>query len=492
MLKPIPLAEFHPGNKLPLPPAPPLRLLFWETTTGCNLECVHCRRLEVSRELSKRDLTTEQARGFIKTLPETGTPILVFSGGEPLMRPDLFELAEEARGLGLPTALATNGTIMDEGIARRIVEVGIRRVSVSFDGPDAPTHDQFRGAGAFERSIAGVRMLRRQGMSVQINSTIARHNYRKLDKTYELALELGADALHLFMLVPVGCGMELPEEVMLNGEEYERALNWIYERSLEGKMHLKATCAPHYFRVVSQRETAARRATTAPRSHEAHEDPRRMIEEGTEPRRHGSTELAEVRGTERAQRDETRGQGDTVTRGQGDKGTGGHGDGGRSTVGRAHGGGKATLDADATRACPAGAPAPLSMPPGHPGGDEMTAVTKGCLAGQAVCFVSHEGDVFPCGYLPVSSGNVKEVAFPKIWRESRVFADLRREENLEGKCGLCEYKRVCMGCRARAFAATGSYLGEEPNCEWVPGRMRTTTEPRRHGGTENGRRCGGS
>lgn len=102
----------------------------------------------------------------------------------------------------------------------------------------------------------------------------------------------------------------------------------------------------------------------------------------------------------------------------------------------------------------------------------MSAMTKGCLAGQAVCFVSHEGEVFPCGYLPVTSGNVKTTPLPTIWRDSKVFTEIRDDSKLEGKCGLCEYKRVCMGCRARAFAETQSYLAEEPNCEYVPLRLR--------------------
>jgi AdoMet-dependent heme synthase len=102
----------------------------------------------------------------------------------------------------------------------------------------------------------------------------------------------------------------------------------------------------------------------------------------------------------------------------------------------------------------------------------MSAMTKGCLAGQAVCFVSHQGDVFPCGYLPVSSGNVKQIPFPKIWRESEIFRNLRDDSHLEGKCGCCEFKKVCMGCRARAYAATGDYLAEEPNCGFTPTRMR--------------------
>jgi radical SAM protein with 4Fe4S-binding SPASM domain len=408
-MKPMQLGIPRTVSDRPHPPAPPLRLLFWETTVGCNLECVHCRRLEVSRELSKGDLTTEQARSFIATLPETGQPILVFSGGEPLMRPDIFELAEYARGIGLTTALATNGTLLTEATAKRIVEVGIRRVSISFDGPDAPTHDSFRGQGAFDAAIAGTKLLRKLGMSVQINSTIARHNYQRLDDTYRLALDLGADALHLFMLVPVGCCMELPESIMLKGEEYEKALNWIYDRSLEGKLHLKATCAPHYFRVMRQRAKADGKPLPAA----AH--PHRRMAEGS------------------------------GVRGQGP-------------------GAMGVLSADGISTGHPGG--------GHPGGD-MTAMTKGCLAGQAVVFVAHTGEVFPCGYLPVSSGNVKATPFPQIWRDSPVFADIRDDSKLGGKCGLCEYKKVCMGCRARAYAASGDYMAEEPNCAHTPIRMQT-------------------
>jgi radical SAM protein with 4Fe4S-binding SPASM domain len=365
--------------------SPSLRLVFWETTTGCNLECIHCRRLDVSRELSKLDLSTEQSLTFIRSLPETGRPILVFSGGEPLMRRDLFTLAQAATDIDIPIALATNGTTVNAQTARSIKEVGFRRVSISFDGPDAPTHDHFRGKGAFDASVAGFKDLRALGMSMQINTTVAQHNYRKLDDTYRLALDLGADALHIFMLVPVGCGASLDQSIMLRPDEYENALNWIYDRSLEGKIHLKATCAPHYFRVMRQ------------------------------------------------------------------------------------------------RAKESGAPMPAHAHPhknmGHPGGSgkghaDMSAMTKGCLAGQAVCFVSHTGEVFPCGYLPVSSGNVKEIAFPMIWRDSKVFADLRDDSKLEGKCGICEYKRVCMGCRARAFAEHRDYLAEEPNCNFVPMRVR--------------------
>lgn len=390
----LPVATSDPRRPLldpAAPPAPPLRLVFWESTVGCNLACAHCRRLEVSRELSRFDLTTDQAKAFIRALPQTGKPILVFSGGEPLMRPDLFDLAAEAVGVGLPIALATNGTIMNDELAARIRDVGFRRVSISFDGPDAPTHDQFRGQGAFDSSVAGFKALRRVGMSMQINTTVARHNYRKLDQTYQLAIDLGADALHIFMLVPVGCGMELDPSIMLMPEEYEQALNWIYDRSLEGRIHMKATCAPHYFRVMRQR--AKQNGRPMPKAAHPHRSMAHPPQVG-----------------------------------------------------------------------PSGS--------AHPSHTDMTAMTKGCLAGQSICFISHTGEVFPCGYLPVSSGNVRTTPLPQIWQQSTIFADLRDDSKLQGKCGLCEFAKVCMGCRARAFSLTHNYLAEEPNCSYTPARMR--------------------
>src|SRR5437773_4744532 len=128
-LSPRSQPQTHPVLDPDAPAPPPLRLVFWETTTGCNLQCVHCRRLDVSTALSKLDLSTEQSMGFIRSLPETGRPILVFSGGEPLMRTDIWKLAGTAREAGIPTALATNGTLVNDDIAELIREVGFRRVS---------------------------------------------------------------------------------------------------------------------------------------------------------------------------------------------------------------------------------------------------------------------------------------------------------------------------------------------------------------------------
>src|SRR2546422_1085896 len=239
------------------------RLIFWEVTKGCNLRCIH-GRASATELSSPTDLSTRTALGIIDQIAEAATPILVLSGGEPLYRSDIFQLARYATDKGLRVALATNGTLVTKHVARMIVDAGVKRVSISLDGADALTHDSFRGIpGAFDAAVYGLRNLKVLGMSVQINMTIARHNARQLPQVLELAKSLGADALHTFLLVPVGCGVDIAAEQMVAPEEYEEMLNWFYDQSLEGGIELKATCAPHYFRVVRQRRVADRRAAGA-------------------------------------------------------------------------------------------------------------------------------------------------------------------------------------------------------------------------------------
>jgi AdoMet-dependent heme synthase len=163
-------------------------------------------------------------------------------------------------------ALATNGTLVTKQVARKIFDSGVKRVAISLDGADALTHDTFRGIpGAFDAAITGFRNLKDLGMSVQINTTVARHNAHQLPQVLALAKLLGADALHTFLLVPVGCGVDIAAEQMVPPEEYERMLNWFYDQSLEGGIELKATCAPHYFRVVRQRRASEHRSATGRR-----------------------------------------------------------------------------------------------------------------------------------------------------------------------------------------------------------------------------------
>jgi MoaA/NifB/PqqE/SkfB family radical SAM enzyme len=220
----------------------------------------------------------------------------VLSGGEPLYRSDIFPLARYATDKGLRVALATNGTLVTKDVARMIVDAGVRRVSISLDGADATTHDSFRGIpGAFEAAVHGLRNLKALGMSVQINMTIARHNAHQLPDVLQLARNLGADALHTFLLVPVGCGVDIAAEQMVAPEEYERMLNWFYDQSLVGGIELKATCAPHYFRVARQRRAADRRAAqqlTRIASAETHSSPEPSSIGPTDMTMPGSTGIA--------------------------------------------------------------------------------------------------------------------------------------------------------------------------------------------------------
>jgi MoaA/NifB/PqqE/SkfB family radical SAM enzyme len=238
---------------------PPPRLIFWETTAGCNLACIHCRRITVADQLLPQDLTTAEAFSLIDQVAAFARPIFVLSGGEPLFRPDIFDIARHASDAGLIVALATNGTLIDADVARKIKASGIRRVSISFDGADAATHDIFRGKGAFDKSLAGMRYLQEVGVPYQINTTVARHNAHQMDQTLALAKGLEAQALHLFLLVPVGCGVEIAPDQQITATEYENVLNWMYDAEMEGGIELKATCAPHYFRIVRQRQAEERR-----------------------------------------------------------------------------------------------------------------------------------------------------------------------------------------------------------------------------------------
>lgn len=390
------------------------RLVFWEVTKGCNLRCIHCRA--TATELaSPSDLPTAKALDIIKQLSEFANPILVLSGGEPLYRSDIFQLASYGTERGLRVALATNGTLVTKEIARKIVDSGVKRVSISLDGANADTHDSFRGIpGAFDAAIYGFRNLKELGMSVQINMTIARHNAQQLPAVLDLVRNLGADALHTFLLVPVGCGLEIADEQMVPPQEYEDILNWFYDQEQVGDIELKATCAPHYFRVVRQRRTAERRAA-------------------------GYGSVPAIGAAESA-------IGPTEMTMPGSTGI--------------------SLK-------------PAARPSGHPGAnggrhpDGMSAVTKGCLAGTGVCFVSFEGEVYPCGYLPVLAGDLRKQSFAEVWTNSEVFSTLRDNGKLTGKCGCCEFRNVCMGCRARAFAASGDFMAAEPFCVYEPKSLQT-------------------
>ena len=349
-----------------------LRLVAWEVTRSCNLACVHCRAAALDRPY-ENELTTQEAFDLLDNIASFAKPIIILTGGEPLLRDDIFEVADHGSRLGLRMTMAVNGTLLTPERARRMLEVGIQRISVSLDGASSATHDAFRKVeGAFDGAIRGITMARKEGLDFQINTTITLQNLEEIPAIQELAVKLGAVAHHIFLLVPMGRGRDLAEQA-ISAKQYEKTLHWFYEQRDKVPLQLKATCAPHYYRILRQRAKADRREVDF-------------------------------------------------------------------------------------------------------GGFGLDAVTRGCLGGVGFAFISHVGQVQPCGYLELDSGNVRTQTFREIWETSPVFENLRDLTKYEGKCGQCRYIRVCGGCRARAYEATGSYLAEEPLCLYQP-RPQTGCTP---------------
>ncbi|MFP3871102.1 MAG: SPASM domain-containing protein, partial [Syntrophobacteria bacterium] len=265
------------------------------------------------------------------------------------------------------------GTLVDAEMSRRMRESGIQRVSISIDGDTEASHDQFRQVeGAFAGALRGIYSLKEANVDVQINTTLTSNNLHELPAIQKLAVELGAVAHHIFLLVPTGRGKDFKDQEIA-AADYERTLHWFYDQQRKVPLQLKATCAPHYYRIMRQRAK----------------------EEG------------------------------------------------KQVTSKTHG---------------------------------MDAVSRGCLGGTAFLFVSHVGQVQPCGYLEVDCGNVRKLPIEKIWRDSAVLRQLRDFDAYKGKCGICEYRRVCGGCRARAFEATGDYLESEPLCPYEPRAAKGRTE----------------
>jgi len=351
---------------------PRLQLVAWEITRSCNLHCAHCRASASGGEY-KDELTTQEASVLIDQIREAGNPIIILTGGEPLVRSDVYSIAEYARAKGLRVVMGTNGTLVTPQIAARLKDSGLSRISVSLDFPIPELQDKFRGQqGAFSAALAGIRSIREADVEVQINCTLTRLNIAYLNDLLSLALHEGAVAFHPFFLVPTGRGKGLCD-VELSAEEYESALNWIYDRQLELKdrIFFKPTDAPHYLRILRQR--TKHEALKAGPSSTSHHN-------------HGSTD----------------------------------------------------------------------------------SISRGCMAGSGFCFISHTGRVQGCGYLDLAAGNIRNQPFGEIWRDSPLFRQLRDLSAIKGKCGVCEYKSICGGCRARAYETTGDHLESEPYCMYQP------------------------
>ncbi len=351
-------------------------IVIWETTQACDLACLHCRASAVPRR-DPAELSTIEAKRLIDTVRRFGRPLFVLTGGDPLKRDDTVELVRYAADAGLRVAMTPSGTpLMTPGVLAALRDAGLARLAVSLDGSTPEIHDDFRGVnGSWDWTVRMLDAAHALGLSTQINTTISRHNVADLEPLIALMERLAIALWSVFFIVPTGRARTAD---LATAEEFEVVFHRLYDLSKTAPFDIKTTAAPHYRRVVLQRQREERRARA--RS----EPPTPM----------------------------TAGVGFSMADG----------------VGRA----------------------------------------KGVGDGDGFLFVNHRGEIFPSGFLPVSAGNVRTHDLIDVYRTHELFRALRDRDRLEGKCGVCEYRSVCGGSRARAYAMTGNWMAADPLCAYAP------------------------
>ncbi|WP_066057074.1 TIGR04053 family radical SAM/SPASM domain-containing protein [Robertmurraya korlensis] len=356
-------------------------IVIWEVTRACQLKCVHCRA-DAQLTPDPNELTHEEGMALIDEIYEMNNPMLVFSGGDCMMRDDLLELADYAVKKGMRVSMTPSATAnVTKEKMRQAKEVGLSRWGFSLDGPTADIHDQFRGIpGSFDLTLEKVAYLRELKMPLQINTVISRYNYDHLEQMAKLMEELDVVMWYIFLLVPTGRGQV---DDCLTPLEHERVFKWLYDLSKRVPYDIKTTAAQHYRRVVLQQKMMEHKVE---KGHIRYED-------------------------------------------------------------------TMTMDQDKIR-------------------DGLKRAPKGVNDGNGFIFVSHTGDVYPSGLLPIKVGNIRENRLDHIYRTSPVLQELRNPDLYKGKCGMCEYRQVCGGSRSRAYAMTGDYLASEPFCLYVPEALR--------------------
>lgn len=357
-------------------------IVIWELTRACQLKCLHCRA-EAQYRRDPRELSFEEGKALIDQIYEMNNPMLVFTGGDPLMREDVFDIAEYAVKKGVRVSMTPSATpnVTKEAI-EKAKSVGLSRWAFSIDGPTAEVHDHFRGtAGSFDLTMERIKYLHELEIPIQINTVISRYNIEYLDEMAKMVEDLDCVLWSVFFLVPTGRGQE---KDMISPVEHEKVFAWLYDLSKRVKFDIKTTAAQHYRRVVIQQKMREAKDQT------------KEIEYLTALTKEGLT-------------------------------------GSIDGLGRA---------------------------------------PKGVNDGNGFVFISHVGDVYPSGLLPVKAGNVREQHLAEIYRESPVFKSLRNPDEFKGKCGVCEFKHVCGGSRSRAYAMTGDYLESEPFCVYIPKALR--------------------
>jgi radical SAM protein len=345
-------------------------IAIWEVTQACDLACVHCRA-SAQPDRNPMELSTEEGKHLIDRIAALKVPVFVLTGGDPIKRPDLFELIGHARAVGVRVSLTPSATpLLTRDVVVRLKEAGLARLAVSMDGASADTHDAFRGmTGSFARTLDAVRWANEIGLPVQINTTFSRRNIGEIDEIVALMEKLKITLWSVFFLVPTGRG-KLND--LLSADEFEAVFAKIYSLSKTATFDIKTTEAQHYRRFVLQQRVVERRVGSG-----------------------SSTSQEKVE-------------------------------------------------------------------------DALGRAPRGLNDGKGFVFISHTGEVFPSGFMPLSAGNVRLQDLAIIYRESPLFKDLRDTSKLEGKCGSCEFKQICGGSRARAHALTGNPHAEEPCCSYTP------------------------
>lgn len=346
-------------------------LVVWNFTYKCNLKCKHC--YSEAGNCSKTELSTEEATKVVDQIADFGVTSLAFSGGEPLMRKDFFDVARHAVDVGLYVSLATNGTLLTEENARKLKEIGVHYVEVSLDGVDAKTHDFFRGkAGAFDQTLKGLKNCLDKNICTCIAVTATKNNLTEIPAVLEMAENMGIDRFTLFNFIPTGRGKEIIA-VDPSPQEREELLSFLNKKLSEDHKIAILSTTPQLARVALQSLSPTQKDIIMPLAH---------------------MEAAKI----------------------------------------------------SKRAKP------------------LADFIGGCGAGRFYCAISPEGNIQPCVFLPLAVGNLKMEKLEDVWLNSPVFKDLRDREKLKGRCGKCEFKFVCGGCRARAFAYHDDYLMSDPGC----------------------------
>lgn len=359
-------------------------IAIWETTQACDLACVHCRACAQPLR-SNDELTTDEAKRLVDEIAAMAVPVFVLTGGDPLKRPDIFEIVRYAAERKVRISLTPSATpLLTREAIMQLKEAGLARLAVSLDGPTAEIHDAFRRVpGSFQWTMDAVRWAREIGLPVQINTTITRHNFHQIHDVIRLLETLDITLWSVFFLVPTGRGQDIG---LLSAEEFEQVFEILYLTAQRALFDIKSTEAQHYRRFLLQRRTEARR-------------------------QHAS----------------------------------------------------------------AGEKLPQLMPAMT--ADGIGRAPKGINDGKGFVFISHRGEVFPSGFLPLSGGNIRQQSLASIYRDSPLFRALRDSANLKGKCGDCEFREICGGSRARAYAVSGSPFAEEPCCVYQPKRKVEREEP---------------